>query len=993
MVSRELRLLIWLFLIHCVGIYLFTKGFLLSRLSLSNRNSCAHDACTSLATHKRAVILVIDALRFDFISDHPPEPPSPYHHNVLTLPQELTAAHPNHSFIFNAHADPPTTTLQRIKGLTTGSLPTFVDVGESFAGSAIYEDSLLHQVVAAGRKVALAGDNTWVTLFPDFFDHNMSFPFDSFNVEELHTVDEGVISNLIPLVENHSKSWGLAIGHSLGVDHAGHRVGPDHPVMKTKLEQMNDFLAEVVRAIDEDTLLVLLGDHGMDRTGNHGGDSALETMSAVWVYSKGAALSQGSTSLPSSILPTTVFPGETVPHRFIQQIDLVPTLSLLLGLPIPFNNLGSVIPELFNRHVGGPGVHKALELNADQIKQYLDTYRASPSGGELDGYWAELSDSWLSTQTASSDDSLTASMEFNYLTLSTCRALWAQFSLILISAGLAVIAASIAAAYCVYSFLGEDAKRWDELLEKRFSSSLKAGATGLALGGIAYFPLQNLLEGVHFHHAILFGGAIASTLTMTFTCRPSFDRHLMTSIPVILILHTLCFASNSFVIWEDRIVLFLCITSLVPSLLTGFTAPTPRLRYRILGFSVLFAVCVRLIAISTICREEQHLYCAVTFYVSPTSSSPPVLALLLAPPVAFAMPYVIRRVLGISKSDKGLAVLFLPWILTFALIAGTAFWVLEWAHSTEFFGDGINSWFRLTRTVLARLSFGVAVFGSITLWWTSPICLEIQTEIREESQSVDARVPKSQQDQTTQVTVLGFSNAFGSPYLVFWTIFLSVVWQCTQLTGQVVLGLATVALLAHLEVVDSVRDVHGLTDAFASSKPSMALDLHALKRELSFSEVVPLALLAIHTFHGTGHQPTIPAMQWKTAFMFTSTVSFPFSQLTVIINTLGPHFLIGLASPLLVLWNLPPLPPPRGLVSSSLRAGLGFMLYFTIILLGSATCATVLRRHLMVWKIFAPRYMFAAVSVVAIDIGVVVGVGIGVSRVRERIEKIFKAMA
>ena len=32
----------------------------------------------------------------------------------------------------------------------------------------------------------------------------------------------------------------------------------------------------------------------------------------------------------------------------ISQIDFVPTISLLLGLPIPFSNLGMVIPELFS---------------------------------------------------------------------------------------------------------------------------------------------------------------------------------------------------------------------------------------------------------------------------------------------------------------------------------------------------------------------------------------------------------------------------------------------------------------------------------------------------------------------------------------------------------------------------------------------------------------------------------------------------------------------
>lgn len=149
-----------------------------------------------------------------------------------------------------------------------------------------------------------------MTLFPEILDHDMSVPFDSFNVEDLHTVDEGVIANLLPMVKDHSRSWGLAIGHCLGVDHVGHRVGPEHPAMKAKLEQMNSFLADLVMAIDEDTLLVVLGDHGMDRTGNHGGDSTLETMSAVWIYSKGLELSQGSTSFPSSLIPTAVFPGE-----------------------------------------------------------------------------------------------------------------------------------------------------------------------------------------------------------------------------------------------------------------------------------------------------------------------------------------------------------------------------------------------------------------------------------------------------------------------------------------------------------------------------------------------------------------------------------------------------------------------------------------------------------------------------------------------------------
>lgn len=153
MLPSRLALLLWVFLAHVAGIYLFTRGFLLTRLSLSNSSTCEEPNCGIKPTHKRAVLLIIDALRFDFVTPNPPSPRSPFHHVVLTLPSSSTRRFPKHSFIFNSYADPPTTTLQRIKGLTTGSLPTFVDLGNNFGGSSIAEDSILKQMKMAGKKV------------------------------------------------------------------------------------------------------------------------------------------------------------------------------------------------------------------------------------------------------------------------------------------------------------------------------------------------------------------------------------------------------------------------------------------------------------------------------------------------------------------------------------------------------------------------------------------------------------------------------------------------------------------------------------------------------------------------------------------------------------------------------------------------------------------------------------------------------------------------
>lgn len=154
MQSKGVLLLLWATLVHLAGVYLYTRGFLLTRLSLSEVSSCEDGSCTLSPSHKRVVLLIIDALRFDFLSPFPPEPVSSYHHHVLKLPSELTKKEPDRSLLFTSFADPPTTTLQRIKGITAGSLPTFIDMGSNFGGYSILEDSVIGQLRAAGKRVS-----------------------------------------------------------------------------------------------------------------------------------------------------------------------------------------------------------------------------------------------------------------------------------------------------------------------------------------------------------------------------------------------------------------------------------------------------------------------------------------------------------------------------------------------------------------------------------------------------------------------------------------------------------------------------------------------------------------------------------------------------------------------------------------------------------------------------------------------------------------------
>ncbi|KAG2018594.1 phosphoethanolamine N-methyltransferase [Coprinopsis cinerea AmutBmut pab1-1] len=963
MAGLRFATLLWIFLVHLAGIYLFTRGFLLMRLSLTDISDC-EPHCTIIPTHKRAIVLVIDALRFDFISPNPPSPPSEYHHNILTLPRRLTEAHPEHSFLFDSHADPPTTTLQRIKGLTTGSLPTFMDIGNNLGGSSIAEDSIMVQLQRAGKKVAFMGDDTWMSVFPNSFHPDMTFPYDSFNVEDLHTVDEGVIEHIFPLLEDPSKPFDFLIGHFLGVDHVGHRAGPEHPIMKSKLQQMNDVLERVVEKMDDDTLLVLLGDHGMDRSGDHGGDSTLETSAALWIYSKGAPLTQkrSKVPIPSGLLQYRTFPGATVPHRAVQQIDLLPTLSLLLGLPIPFNNLGGVIPELFWRDSRGKILERALELNAQQIHRFLTTYRASPSGGELDEAWNTLQRAWeaVANATPGTEAKLVAMNNFARQSLAACRVMWAQFNPILMGMGLALFGMSLCASWGLFVGFSKAQMQWKEWVRGNGSKCLIATIFGTIAGIGVSFVGRMVWEGIGVIDYAIFGATLASCATVIILSPPFTGLSSLSLSPVLMILHAAAFLSNSFTVWENWIIPFFAVTAIIPYTLKGLTSLNAQVRFRTAAFSLLYAIAIRLMSVSTVCREEQQPYCHVTFYASSSLTAPPKLVVLLAIPTALAIPRIIRRFLNPSLSFNGIAKIYYPLIFSPSILGGALYWILEWADTTSALGEEWNPTLRLARTWIARFAFGWVTVAGLALWYYVPLCIEV-TAI----------------DKGT--VILGFGNIFGASYLVYWSIFFTIVYITTQAPGQIVLGLGMVALIAYLEVVDIERDTTS-------------------RSGVRFWDVVAVALLGLHAFYTTGHQSTIPSIQWKTAFLITPTVKYPWSAMTVITNSIGPIFLFALAVPLVVLWGF----SPRGIqipdISSTVElnaalVGIGVMIYYATLLMGASISAAVLRRHLMVWKIFAPRFMAAVLGLVVVDLAVLVGVGFGVWRVGGFVEHTFRKLA
>lgn len=525
----------------------------------ASQPACTCDAerksCWNSALYGRLVLIVIDAWRHDFASWRGQLPSKsavgrtsgptvaaeaiPFTNQMPLLASRL-ANNRSHARLYKFEADPPTVTMQRLKGLTSGSLPTFIDLSSNFASSAILEDNIIAQAAASssssgclpplnrpsvgnhrvpgcspgqnGKRMVFMGDDTWVGLFPTLFGpaaassagaavqsdaqsdggqqingsasnpsvrssgrhRHLSFPYPSFDVKDLHTVDNGVIEHLLPTLRGDGyctgpgtsenghtgvpgntissstcasgdRGWDVTIAHFLGVDHVGHRHGPSHPAMTSKLNQMDGVLQSVVDELERQatppsaacepgadatsnarietcsdvahpappTLLVVLGDHGMSSSGNHGGASADETGAALYMHSFGRPLfsdvylsQQHSASADGSAVVPLV-------SSTVSQVDIVPTLSLALGLPIPHASLGAVIDDVdwtdsaclaagdddaatLDADVEGTAVllrrlameharTRAYALNAFQVTRYLSQYSAiAQSFGPVD---------------------------------------------------------------------------------------------------------------------------------------------------------------------------------------------------------------------------------------------------------------------------------------------------------------------------------------------------------------------------------------------------------------------------------------------------------------------------------------------------------------------------------------------------------------------------------------------------------------------------------
>jgi len=143
---------------------------------------------------------------------------------------------------------------------------------------------------------------------------------------------------------------------------------------------------------------------------------------------------------------------------------------------------------------------------------------------------------------------------------------------------------------------------------------------------------------------------------------------------------------------------------------------------------------------------------------------------------------------------------------------------------------------------------------------------------------------------------------------------------------------------------------------------------------------ITLAMLGSYHFFKTGHQATLSSIQWRSAFVGFHTLTYPWAPALVVLNTFGPQILCAAAVPLTVLWKRPISRSAglRSLIGDVARAMLTHLLYYATMQLATTLWAGHLRRHLMLYRVFMPRYLMATAVLVVVDVTLLVVALLGV---------------
>ena len=202
-----------------------------------------------------------------------------------------------------------------VYSLGTGRPGTLVLGILDFAAPPAHVESLPRLALATGKRVALSGDPSWDRQFgwllPPEDRHSHPEPGITLDAR-VRVADRGSVEFILPKLRD--PRYGLVVVHLSTADAVGHVVTPFGAEYRDALRFIDGLVAEALGAVDDQTVVLVTGDHGMGPRGTHGGRDDSATLTPYVLWGPGVRAGAGA-DLPQTALPTTI--------------------AALIGLPLP----------------------------------------------------------------------------------------------------------------------------------------------------------------------------------------------------------------------------------------------------------------------------------------------------------------------------------------------------------------------------------------------------------------------------------------------------------------------------------------------------------------------------------------------------------------------------------------------------------------------------------------------------------------------------------
>lgn len=354
--SRVMKITHTLLFVLSIGI--FYKGMFRRPVYLNEINHTG----SNKPVFKKLIYYVIDGLRYDACVKI--ESNNLYHNN-------LDFSYANHTSLFATISGIPTATTCRVYSLLTGKpnnqlehLFAFLHVGKE-------SDSLVEQCLFHGKTISHYGDRIWIDLCPKI---TQTVNFESYGKHRLKEKEQETHDAFIKNIN----STDVSIIHMISVDSYGHWTNDlNHELLQERLQTFQKWIKEIYSKMSQDTLLVVLSDHGVTKRGEHGGSSDEERGGMCCFMSKKPTVNEQKpqkwykrvfkktptnkqfdkvklfTEDKKHKLYTNDFLENHIDNpqeQMIHQDEILSTVCKLTGLNVPMNASGSLIKK-FNLDV------------------------------------------------------------------------------------------------------------------------------------------------------------------------------------------------------------------------------------------------------------------------------------------------------------------------------------------------------------------------------------------------------------------------------------------------------------------------------------------------------------------------------------------------------------------------------------------------------------------------------------------------------------------